>query len=99
MMAISKAITTANKLAWYPFIFLIIKAQKIKMIGMTATNADIAMLLKGSITCVQFIILFVEVKTYRLYRAAISKSFIEGIINSTTFPVCLIDKEFPARNN
>jgi hypothetical protein len=57
------------------------------------------MLLKGSITWVQFIILFVGVKTYRLYRAAISKSFIEGITNSPTFPVCLIHKEFSARNN
>lgn len=54
--AISNAINIANKLALYPFIFLMINAQKIKMIGSTATNADKTMLLKGSMTCVQFIL-------------------------------------------
>jgi hypothetical protein len=55
MIAITNAIKTANRLAWYPFIFFIIKAQKIKSIGRTATKADRVMLLKGSITCVHFI--------------------------------------------
>src|SRR6266496_4639041 len=52
------AISVAIKLAWYPFIFFRINAQKIKTIGTTATIADKAMLPRGSISCVQFMKLF-----------------------------------------
>jgi hypothetical protein len=53
--AIRIAITVANIIALWPFIFFIISAQNIKIMGTIATRADKAILLSGLTTCVQVI--------------------------------------------
>jgi len=56
--ATSRAMIMVSRLAIYPFIFFIINAQKMNIIGIKAANADRAMLLKGLTSWVQVIIAF-----------------------------------------
>ena len=54
IIATNKATSAVNRLALNPFIFFMINAQKINMIGAAATKAERPMLCIGSMICVQF---------------------------------------------